>query len=174
MSTTTFKQDLVLFFDLLMTWVFGVAAAGVLERFGLHGEWVFSMTYMLAVVASIALRKHSRQNVVRLVSSARGRVVQLGRSIRVRYEKRSRIVRAPAARLDRIAQLLWSKPTYERVFKPARADVVHEWQRAEARGDHKRVRMLRYFHGPVSMLQHMAAQVPVSVIKFLIDLWKKQ
>jgi hypothetical protein len=44
--------------------------------------------------------------------------------------------------MDAIANFFWSRKAYERVFKPARADLIHEWQEAIWAGENGKARWI--------------------------------
>lgn len=169
MNERSLKDDLLNIGYIMLWQAIGMVWGLALGRLGFHGERVFAICNVVAMTTAIAVSKGRRQHLAQVVGSARMRVAQFRRT---RRDRRSRIIRAPVSRLDRIAQLVWTEKTYERVFKPARVDVLHEWQQAEAAGDHRRARFIKYLRGPLSMLSHMAAQVPVSLLKVAVDLWK--
>lgn len=91
--------------------------------------------------------------------------------VRARTE-RPRIIRPPAPLLDAIARTIWSDKTYRRVFAPARADIIFEWQAAIVRGDHRAARRIKYVRGPWIMLWTMAWQVPWSLLKKVVEIVK--
>ena len=73
----------------------------------------------------------------------------------------------PLMTLDRIVRFLWSAKTYSRVFEPARADLVDEWQRAFVAGETQHAWYIKHVLGRLIMLNHIAVQLPSSILKFL-------
>jgi hypothetical protein len=90
-----------------------------------------------------------------------------------RIKERSKVITPPLGRLDRIVRLLWSRSVCDRVFTPARADIVHEWHDAEIAGAVWRSRWIRYVRGPYSMGFHMLSQLPWDLLKTIAKLLRK-
>lgn len=84
------------------------------------------------------------------------------------------LVHPPLRFLDWVCLFLWSSKTYERVFLPARMDILTDWQNAEVRGHRKLAWWIRNIRGPGIMLQHMAAQVPWSMLRRIVKALKLQ
>lgn len=168
MNASSLKHNLRNAGYLLLCLTVGSALSVGLWRLGVRGENQSALCSLIAIVGGIAVSRWRRQALVQGIRMASERISWFGR---MWLNRRSLLVRPPASRLDRIAQLLWSTKTYERVFKPARADIIHEWQQAEVTGDRHRELLIRYVTGPASMAQHMAAQLPFSLIKMLVKLW---
>lgn len=143
----------------------GWGVGSSLTTIGLRGKYVMSTCIFLAMALGIVASKVRRQTACEIFRAARDGASKLV------PRRRRLVVRPPVSCLDRIAQLLWSAKTYERVFKPARADIVHEWQQSEIAGDVWRTRVIRYVRGPYSMVAHMVAQVPFSIGKLVVKLW---
>ena len=61
-----------------------------------------------------------------------------------------------------MAKSLWSRRTFERVFAPALADLIHEWQEAEAAGEIWKSRWIRFVRAPWSLLAHMISSCAVA------------
>jgi hypothetical protein len=68
--------------------------------------------------------------------------------------RRSAVVRPPLALLGAIARFFCTRRTFDRVFRPVIADIVHEWFEAETAGRRMRSRYLRWVLGPASMINH--------------------
>lgn len=89
----------------------------------------------------------------------------------IKWEKEPpKILRPPTFWLDRIARFFWSAKTYERVFAPVKADLVHEWRVAEEAGQRRKAWYIRWGRGPATQLSHMVAQVPWSIAKRVVDI----
>ena len=86
--------------------------------------------------------------------------------------RHARIERPPLMLLDSILRFLWTKKTYDRVFSPARSDIVHDWQQAHFAGETKRAWYIKHVLGRGIMLSHAAAQLPWSIIKFFVSLFE--
>jgi hypothetical protein len=135
---------------------------------GIRGDWAHAACHITATVTGTAVSPGRRRQVVDHWRWVQARLARLHTEAR---NTRPPIVRPPASRLARVARLLWSARTNERVFMPARADIIHEWLLAEAAGDRRQAWWIRYVRGPSAMLHHMAAQLPYSLLKAVIELW---
>ena len=85
---------------------------------------------------------------------------------------RHRLVKAPGRRLDAIACFLWSQKTYERVFKPARVDLINEWRTSVETRQLAKARWIYFVRAPYTILSHMFFQLPWSVAKTIKSLLK--
>jgi hypothetical protein len=94
----------------------------------------------------------------------------LVRALKDRMQTRPRIARPPTYWLDRVARFFWSRKTYERVFAPLKADLVHEWMQAEAAGQRRKAWYIKWIRGPFTQLAHMVNQVPWSIAKRLVEM----
>jgi hypothetical protein len=81
-----------------------------------------------------------------------------------------KIERPPLLVIDRFVQALWTTKTYDRVFKPARADLVTEWEQAHISGNTKRAWYVKHVLGRWILISHIAAQIPLSMIKLLLKI----
>ena len=164
MNATRLRDELLNAGYILLCSTVGFAAFFGLWQLGIRGEITASLCNLVALVGGIVVSRRRRQALVQNIRMANEHI---SRFDRMRRERRSPIVRPPVSRLDRFAQLLWSVNTYERVFKPARADIIREWQQAEVAKDLRRAQLIKYVIGPALMLQHMVTQLPFSLIKKL-------
>jgi len=76
----------------------------------------------------------------------------------------------PLMTMDRIVRFFWQSKTYDRVFKPARADVVDDWEQAHIAGETRRAWYIKHILGRWIILSHVAAQIPSSTISFILKL----
>jgi len=73
----------------------------------------------------------------------------------------------PLMTIDVILRFFCSAKTYEHVFRPARADLVDEWQQAHIAGEVRRAWYVKYFLAYWIILSHIASQLPTSVAKIV-------
>jgi hypothetical protein len=77
----------------------------------------------------------------------------------------ARIHKPPLSSFDWCFRLFWSTKTYERVFKPARAELLFEYFEALKAGEIARARWIRWGRGPFTLIWHALSQVPMSLAK---------
>lgn len=82
----------------------------------------------------------------------------------------SAIQRPPGAKLDALASFVYSKRTYETVFKVMMADLHAEYFEALAGGNEAKARWVRV-RGIATFWSNVLAQVPVSAIRLASRLW---
>lgn len=84
---------------------------------------------------------------------------------------KSPLIRPPFAGLERFARLFFTKRTFDNVIGPRIADAYYEYCEALAAGQTRRATWLRIRDG-FGIVATMAMQVPVSVGKLFVQLWK--
>jgi hypothetical protein len=80
-------------------------------------------------------------------------------------------IRSPGDSLRRLAQLCFSKKTCSRVFEPTLSDLWTEYIEALGANDLWRARLV-LLRGYGSFWATFAAQLPVSVLRVVVELWK--
>ena len=98
------------------------------------------------------------------------RLFRIGR--RSTCKASARLETPPVTTLDSVARFLWTPKTYDRVFKPARADLVDAWEQAHITGETRRAWYIKHVLSRWIMLSHMASQTPSSLIKLLLKFFE--
>ena len=88
----------------------------------------------------------------------------------IKWPKMGTVTTPPLMTLDRIVRFFWSSKAYDRVFKPARADIVNDWEQAHIAGETKRAWYIKHLLGRWIILCHIAVQIPWSAIGFILKL----
>jgi hypothetical protein len=130
-----------------------------LNRYPSEGEyWVI---YKLTKEAELASRRAKRW------ASIRGALNALAAA----FDRRGKIVRPPGMRLNAIAEFLFAKNTYERVFQPTIADLQREYLDALAQDRLWKARWI-WLRGHYSFWVAFLCQLPISWMRLVFDLWK--
>jgi hypothetical protein len=84
----------------------------------------------------------------------------------------SRIIRPPLSRFASVVRAVWGEKTYARVFGPARADLIFEWQEAVKRGELKLAWWIKYGRSSWTMFWTVLHQIPFTLLDKLKALFK--
>ena len=77
----------------------------------------------------------------------------------------------PGLSLSALAQFIYSRKIYDRVFQPILADMQHEYFEALKDGQQRKAQWVMW-RGRLSFVMAVFAQVPVSITRLIVKLWK--
>lgn len=158
---------------LLALVLFAVWVGGPLMFFSTLWKGIVASVYMLAVlVTSLRKRRGLYRDGQRPTTDPIEFTLPLRVLIRFGWPAtgRKQTHNPPLSLLDAIAHFFWSEKTYVMVFKPARAELMHELY--EARDQRWKARWIRWVRGPFTLITHMLFQLPVSLLRRLVELYR--